>query len=51
MTDEPHEPQNESERQAAIMALYGVGEVEANFIMDVEDGKQESDIVEDGENA
>jgi hypothetical protein len=50
MTDEPREPQNEDERRAAIMALYGVGEVDANFIMDIEDGKQESDVVE-GDNA
>jgi hypothetical protein len=47
MTD-AREPRNDEERILAIMALYGVDRGEAQFILAIEDGDLESDVVEVG---
>ncbi len=49
MSDAP-EPITTEERLLAIMALYGVGRREAEFIMAIEDGEIDGDIVESDEN-
>ena len=45
MSDNPESVTTE-ERIQAIMALYGVGRDEAQFIMAIEDGEIDGDIVE-----
>lgn len=47
MTD-AREPQNDEERIQAIMALYGVDRGQAEFILAIERGELEGDVVEEG---
>jgi len=42
------EPQNDEERIQAIMALYGVDRGEAQFILAIEKGELDGDVVEMG---
>ena len=40
------EPKNEEDRIQAIMVLYGVGRSDAKFIMAIEDGEIDGDVVD-----